>query len=138
VVRRSEAELEERFRQRYRTSGTDAQIRFERAVLGSDFGANGWTTPSQADELARRLRLRPGDRLLDIGTGRGWPGLYLALTTGCDVVLTDQPLDGLRHGVERAARDGAADRCAAVAAPAQGLPFRPGSFDAVVHTDVLC
>lgn len=138
MVRRSEAEAEQRFRERYKVSGTDVQLRFERAVFGSDFGANGWTTPEQADDLARRLELGPGDRLLDLGTGRGWPGLYLALSTGCDVVLSDMPIEGLQHGVRRARRERLGDRAVAIAASARALPFRPGSFDAVVHTDVLC
>ena len=30
----------------------------------------------------------PLTRLLDVGSGRGWPGLYLAGRTGCRVVLT--------------------------------------------------
>jgi cyclopropane fatty-acyl-phospholipid synthase-like methyltransferase len=33
---------------------------------------------TQADTLARELHLSAGDRLLDLGTGRSWPGLYLA------------------------------------------------------------
>jgi hypothetical protein len=49
----------------------------ERMVIGSDFGADGYTTVGQADELARRLELRPGLQLLDLGCGRGRPGLYL-------------------------------------------------------------
>jgi hypothetical protein len=52
--------------------------------------------PAQADTLASGLGLSAGDRLLDLGTGRGWPGLYLAARTGCRVVLADLPLDGLR------------------------------------------
>jgi len=31
------------------------------------------------DELARG----PGVRLFDLGSGHGWPGLYLVKTTGC-------------------------------------------------------
>lgn len=138
MARRSEAEIDQRFRERYRVGGTEAQVRFERAVFGSDFGANGWTTPAQADELGRHLELGPGDRLLDIGTGRGWPGLYLAMSTGCAVVLSDKPVEGLAHGLRRAQRERVGDRCVAVAATATALPFRGDSFDAVVHTDVLC
>lgn len=138
MVRRSEEEVAQRFRDRYGGEVTDAQVRFERAVFGSDFGANGWTTPGQADELARKLELSPGDRLLDLGTGRGWPGLYLAVTTGAEVVLVDRPVAGLRHAVERARREGVEDRAVAVAASAIRLSFLPGSFDAVVHTDLLC
>jgi ubiquinone/menaquinone biosynthesis C-methylase UbiE len=69
------------------------------------------------------------------GAGRG---LYLAATSGCQVVLTDLPLQGLRVAADRAAAEGLGARAAMVVAAASGLPFRAGSFDAVVHTDVLC
>jgi hypothetical protein len=35
----------------------------ERLVLGSDYGADGWTTIEEADELARRLQLRTAQKL---------------------------------------------------------------------------
>jgi ubiquinone/menaquinone biosynthesis C-methylase UbiE len=57
---------------------------------------------------------------------------------GCRVVLTDLPLDGLRAAAARAAADGLAARVGVVVSAASALPFRAGSFDAVVHTDVLC
>ena len=110
----------------------------ERRVIGGDWGANGYTTIAQADTLARGLGLSAADRLLDIGTGRGWPGLYLAATSGCQVVVTDLPLQGLRGAANRAAAEGLAARASMVVAAASGLPFRAGSFDAIVHTDVLC
>jgi cyclopropane fatty-acyl-phospholipid synthase-like methyltransferase len=93
---------------------------------------------AQADTLAHELRLSAADRLLDLGSGRGWPGLYLAARTGCQVVLTDLPLEGLRVAAARAASEGIAARTGVVAAVASGLPFRAGSFDVVIHTDVLC
>ncbi len=117
---------------------SDVRLRFEQAVFGSDHGADGWTTREQVNELPQHLELAAGQRLLDLGSGRGWPGLYLALTTGCSVVLTDQGVDGLRDAMTRAQRDNLADRVLAVPATAPVLPFRPGSFDAIVHTDVLC
>ncbi len=81
--------------------------------------------------------LRSGMRLLDIGSGKGWPGLYLATHTECHVVLTDLPVDTLRCGVLRARGDGIASRCSAVAATGSQLPFAAGTFDAVLHADVL-
>jgi ubiquinone/menaquinone biosynthesis C-methylase UbiE len=135
---RTAAEVAECFRACYSVPKTDAHRRLEELVFGSDFGADGWTTLGQADQLGRRLQLGPGQRLLDIGTGRGWPGLYLAGRSGCAAVLTDQPLDGLRQAAERTRRDGLADRVQTVASTALALPFRTGSFDAVVHADVLC
>jgi cyclopropane fatty-acyl-phospholipid synthase-like methyltransferase len=116
----------------------EAAQRVERLVIGGDYGADGYTTVAQADELARRLELAPGVRLLDLGSGRGWPGLYLAKSTGCHVVLTDVPIEGLQVAAARAAAEGLNGRCAVVAASARDLPFAAGTFDAVVHTDVLC
>jgi hypothetical protein len=58
MVGRSQAKVDECFRTCYRAGSTDAQLRLERLVFGSDYGADGWTTIEQADELARRLELR--------------------------------------------------------------------------------
>src|SRR6266545_1712854 len=115
------------FQERYgnRPSPTARQI--EQRVIGGDWGANGFTTMAQADALARGLGLSAGDRLL-----------YLAARTGCRVVLADLPLEGLRVAADRAVEEGLAARTGVVASAASGLPFRAGSFDAVIHTDVLC
>lgn len=93
---------------------------------------------TQADTLAQGLGLSAADRLLDLGSGRGWPGLYLAARTGCAVVLTDLPLAGLRVAAARAAAEGLASRAEVVVSAASALPFRARSFDAVIHADVLC
>jgi SAM-dependent methyltransferase len=84
------------------------------------------------------LELRPGVRLLDLGAGRGWPGLCLTASTGCEVVLADVPVEGLVWAMARATREQLHGRAAAAAANARRLPFRPAVFDAIVHTDVLC
>jgi cyclopropane fatty-acyl-phospholipid synthase-like methyltransferase len=110
----------------------------ELRTLGSDFGANGYATLAEVKELGRTLALGPGRRLLDIGSGQGWPGLYLASLTGCTVVLTDVPFEGLVTAGRRAVREGLALRAWAVAARGQMLPLGPATFDAVIHTDVLC
>ena len=82
--------------------------------------------------------LCPAAKLLDLGAGSGWPGLYLAQLTGCDVVMVDLPLAALRIARERAAPDGLVQRCTAVAADGAALLFRDPSFDALSHSDVLC
>jgi hypothetical protein len=109
----------------------------ERRVLGAVWGANGYTTVAQADALAERLDLRPGKLLMDLGTGRGWPGLYVAKRTGCEVVLTDLPIEGLQHALRRAEVE-AISPLGAIVASARHLPFGRTSVDAIVHTDVLC
>jgi 2-polyprenyl-3-methyl-5-hydroxy-6-metoxy-1,4-benzoquinol methylase len=126
------------FEQRYSVAAAPVTLEIERRVIGGDWGANGYTTIAQADQLATGLQLSADDRLLDIGTGRGWPGLYLAARSGCRVVLADLPLEGLRVAATRAQADGLAARTSVIAAAASGLPFHAGSFDAIIHTDVLC
>jgi cyclopropane fatty-acyl-phospholipid synthase-like methyltransferase len=117
----------------------------ERLVIGADYGADGYTTIDQADDLARRLELRPGVRLLELGSGSGWPGLHLAKTSGSSIVLTDlpgqgvlPPGDGLQRAARRATAEGLLDRCAVVAASATHIPFAAATFDAVVSADVMC
>lgn len=116
----------------------DLRRAMERVVIGADYGADGYTTRAQADVLGRALHLGAGVDLLDFGAGRGWPGVYLAATSGCDVVISDLLAADLRFGLDRAARDGFGSRCRAVVATARDLPFAPTSFDAVVSTDTLC
>jgi ubiquinone/menaquinone biosynthesis C-methylase UbiE len=110
----------------------------ERRPCGCDYEAKGYTTRDEACRMAKLLDLQPGRRLLDVGAGAGWPGLYYAKETGCDAVLVDLPLHGLQVATERAARDRISDRCRVAVAEGSRLPFRDGSFDAVSHSEVLC
>jgi ubiquinone/menaquinone biosynthesis C-methylase UbiE len=138
VTVKDELQARALFDQRYGAALPPIARQIEQRVIGGDWGANGYTTMTQADTLARELDLSAADRLLDLGTGRGWPGLYLATRTGCAVVLTDLPLEGLRAAANRATSEPLAAQTGMVAAAASALPFRAGSFDAVIHTDVLC
>jgi len=110
----------------------------ERSVCGCAYGSTSWTTRREAERIAQLLELRPAAKLLDVGAGTGWPGLYLAELTGCDVVVVDLPLGGLRLALERAAADSLSQRCEVVAADGAALPFKDASFDALSHSDVLC
>jgi SAM-dependent methyltransferase len=110
----------------------------ERCVCGCAYGSTSWTTRQEAGRIAQLLELRPGAKLLDVGAGTGWPGLYLAQLTGCDVVVADLPLAALRIALERAAADSLSQRCGVVAADGAALPFKDASFDALSHSDVLC
>jgi len=110
----------------------------ERCVRGSDYGATSWTTREQAEQAAARLALGRGQHLLELGAGSGWPALFLATLSGCEVMLTDLPLSGLRIARQRAARDGLDGRCSVLAANGAALPFADDSFDRIHHADVLC
>ena len=133
-----EREVAEHFAERYGASQPEVAAEIEDAVLGGRWGANGYTTREQADVLAREARIGPTSRVLDIGAGRGWPGLYLATSTGCEVVLVDVPMAALVAGRQRLESEGLSHRATAVGGSATMLPFGAAAFDAIVHTDVLC
>lgn len=125
------------FAGRYSVAPSSVLDEMERRVIGDVWGANGYTTVAEANRLAEALALTKGKHLLDVGTGRGWPGLYLSKITGCRVTLTDLPYEGLHAALGRAAQDDL-DVTGAVVASAKTLPFAARSFDAIAHTDVLC
>jgi cyclopropane-fatty-acyl-phospholipid synthase len=56
--------------------------------------------------LAAKLAIEPGQRVLDIGSGWGGLGLYLAKATHCDVTGVTLSREQLKVSRERAAREG--------------------------------
>ncbi|HET9477237.1 MAG TPA: methyltransferase domain-containing protein [Dehalococcoidia bacterium] len=123
--------------QRYGIAASEASRAVERRVIGANFGTNGYTTLPQARALIKTLRLGPGVRLLDVGAGRGWPGLYLAQATGCETVLSDVPMTALRIALAQRDALGLTALVSICRATGTHLPFQVASFDAVVHTDTL-
>lgn len=128
----------ERHERGYARAEADVMQAMARAVLDSDYHANGYTTRAQADHLGELLDLAPGRLLVDVGSGCGWPGLYLASQHGCSVVTIDPVVTGVETAHRRIAEDAMTDRAWSVAGTAEALPLRPASADAVVHTDVMC
>lgn len=86
------------------------------------------------EDLSADLDLRPGMRVLDLGSGRGATSVFLAREFGVHVVAAD-----LWVSPDVAARTftdaGVADLVQAVSAEAHALPFAAGSFDAIVSID---
>ncbi len=121
----------------YGKAQSRAELAVEREVHGINAGINSYTTVAQADLLAEALCLGPGVRLLDVGAGFGWPSVYLAEKTGCDVALTDVPPSAVGNAAARAIKRRVFARCRFAVASGTRLPFRRHAFDAVVHTDVL-
>ena len=132
----NERELNDCFDEQYLHVLSPVMMEIEAESHGTDYGTVSWSTHEQVDEMAAHLDLATGRRLLDIGAGAGWPGVHIGLMSGCQVTLLDFPINGLKIGLDRAVADGV-DAIAAVADAAR-LPFGSGTFDGVIHSDVLC
>ena len=132
------AEILERMAARYRMDAVEAILATEQEALGCDFGANGYTTRAQADEFVDVLALGPDRVLLDLGSGCGWPGIHLAVRSGCHLVSVDPVEAGVHRTEARAAAEGIAVRSLALVGDGEHLPLAPGTVDALVHADVLC
>ncbi|MCB0131693.1 MAG: class I SAM-dependent methyltransferase [Caldilineaceae bacterium] len=129
------ADLRTHFQAQYTERISRAERLLEERALGHAVGLHGYTTLAQAQLLAEVLALGPSDLLLDLGTGRGWPGLHLARTTGCQLLALDIPLEavGRAHAAMEPARAGRL--CAGLVADGRAVPLGPHTVDAVVHAD---
>lgn len=132
----SEDESRTFFDDRFSHVSSDVFLEIEEEVFGTDFGATSWSTIDQIGVFISEMELQQGDRLLDIGSGSGWPGLHIAEQTGCETVLCDYPLTGLLEAKKRAGADGM--NAVMVQADGAALPLADGTVDAVCHSDVLC
>ena len=112
--------------------------KLEQSALGSDYGGTSWTTRQQVDVMVESLQLNSDSRLLDIGSGSGWPGLLLAKLSRCDVTLLDIPLNALQQARERAVKDRMSEQVRIVSGSGTQLPFDEQTFDRISHSDVLC
>ncbi len=120
---------------------TDDRAEFDaiaNSTLGCDYLATSWTTREEADRMIGFMELGPSCRLLDVGAGAGWPGLYLAKTSGCDVTLIDPSADAIARARRRAGEDKSVGTWTADVGDGADLPYDDDSFDAISHSDVLC
>lgn len=100
-------------------------------LLALDMGPNPlWLL----EDLAADLTLKPGMRVLDLGSGRGATSVFLAREFGVDVVAADLWVDP-STAAATFAEAGLSHRIEAVRAEAHTLPFAAGSFDAIVCID---
>jgi len=126
------------FADSYEVSNSPAMKAIERSVLGCDYGGTSWTTSVQARQMIDKLRLGSGQHLLEIGAGSGWPGVYFADASGCNVTLVDLPVNALAKALDRANSDGLTEQVTAIVGSGCALPFETDVFNALSHSDVLC
>jgi SAM-dependent methyltransferase len=105
------------------TSAVEARIWTE--AYGEEYPAElepySFTTRSELRRVAEELALSRDDLLIDVGCGRGGPGLWVASTAGASVLGVDISLTALEAARQRAVALGVGDSAA----------YSEGSFDAI-------
>ena len=81
------------------------------------------------EELARMLAPKPGETLLDVGSGLGGPARYLAKVCGCRVTGVDLTAEFVATANELARRAGLSDQVEFRQGSALDLPLADGSVD---------
>lgn len=101
------------------------------AWSSGDYAVVGATLQIVGESLCEALDLRSGQKVLDVAAGNGNVTLAAA-RRWCDVTSTDYVPALLQRGSVRAKAEGW--KIAFKEADAEALPFKEGSFDAVVST----
>jgi cyclopropane-fatty-acyl-phospholipid synthase len=102
---------------------------FERAGMSLEEAQS-----AKLDRLCRKLDLRPGDHLLEIGTGWGSMALHAARHYGCRVTTTTISREQLAVARERIAAAGLADRVELLAEDYRDLR---GRYDKLVAVEMI-
>jgi SAM-dependent methyltransferase len=87
--------------------------------------------------VAHALTLSPGQTLVDLGCGRGGPGLWLAQSQGVSLIGVDFSAVAVQQASDRAVLFGLADTARFVVGDLAATGLADGTADAVVSIDAL-
>ncbi len=88
--------------------------------------------PDKFRTLGVRIRLQPGQRILDIGAGRCGPALILAREFGCHVTAVEPYDEFLNAARDRVAAAGLSERFDFVQSTGADFPIDPDRYDAAL------
>jgi methylase of polypeptide subunit release factors len=131
-----EEERRERFEEQYGPVRSEGSRLVEVRALGRDLGSNGYATFDEAHALVDLLRPSRPRMLLDLGSGRGWPGVLVGEELDCRLVASDIPRNALIDARASMRSRGLAG--GVTVADGRWLPFASTSFGGIIHADVFC
>ena len=91
----------------------------------------------QEEEIARRLGLKAGKKVADIGCGVGGPLVTIARATGASITGIDFNVRHIRRGERHVQRARLGDSCRFLHADYMNVPLDDGAFDAMYSFEAL-
>jgi ubiquinone/menaquinone biosynthesis C-methylase UbiE len=103
----------------------------------AESGTDGYITRSELRQMADALHVGPGQKIADLGCGRGGPGQWIARTTGAALMGIDFSDVALQQARERARQLGISDAVSYKLGSFDSTGFDPSIFDAAISVDVI-
>ena len=97
----------------------------------------GFVTLGDLEALLAALRLEPSSTLLDIGCGRGGPGLWIARRAECKLIGADIVAEAVAHANQLKLRFGLDDAARFVVGSFSATGLAAASVDAIVSIDAF-
>ena len=96
-----------------------------------------YVSRTELRRVVEELRVTAGQRIADVGCGRGGPSLWVCGQTGADVIGVDIAESAVRCGQDRAAALGLTPRATFKTGTFERLPLLTESIDGVMSIDAL-
>jgi SAM-dependent methyltransferase len=117
------------------------QARIWAEVLGPEYPAElepySYVTRTQLGDFVDHLGVADGQTLVDVGCGRGGPGLWVAATTGASLLGVDISPTAVADAAQRAIAVGLGDRARFVVGTFDAIPAESAAADALMSIDAL-
>jgi cyclopropane fatty-acyl-phospholipid synthase-like methyltransferase len=129
------------FRQTFAAPVSPIEARIGRAVFGDEYpeelDPHSFVTRSELRRFAEELHVGVDDTLVDLGCGRGGPGLWVAAQTGAGLVAVDIADSAVEATRARALDLGMADRVVGRVGTFEATTLADASAEAIMSIDAL-
>ena len=129
------------FNQVFSVDPSDVQDKIWRESFGDEYPDEvrpySYITRSELAQFVEEMKVDSHSTVLDIGCGRGGPGLWIAAMTGASIIGVDISTSALSSARERAAELGLTSRVTYELGDFAAIPVPSNSADALMSIDAL-
>jgi SAM-dependent methyltransferase len=129
------------FTEEFAAAGSTVHARIWAEVFGEEYPAEvepySYTSRTELARFAKDVNLAAGELLVDVGSGRGGPGLWVAAHAGASYLAVDIAASGLAQVQARAERLGLAERVRVAEGSFESLPLEDAEAAAIMSIDAL-